>query len=294
MSGLITLENDRLALRVSTQGGAVVDGHTSDGRPFLRAGHRAAEVFDVFKSACFPLVPIGNRVEGNGFDLGGKGYTFEPNTDEPFYIHGDGWLGEWIADDASDTELRLSFEQIQPAKSPHIYRAIQTIRLNDATLSLHLAVENRGAEAMPFGIGFHPYFPRTAGTLITAPASAWWTEGPNHLPVARQAIPENVDFSKPRTLPPHWLNNCFEGSNGRARIVWPETGLAAEIAADSIFSRYMLYAPDSDRSFFCLEPMSHVPNALAMAGPAGFHVLAPGEALAGGFSITISNFEGLQ
>lgn len=294
MSGLIALENDRLALRVSTQGGAVVDGYTSDGRPLLRAALKPGEAFDVLKSACFPLVPIGNRVEGNGFYLGGKHYAFEPNTDEPFYIHGDGWLGEWTVEDASDTELRLSFEQTQPANSPHIYRAVQTIRLSDATLSLHLGVESRGAEAMPFGIGFHPYFPRTAGTLITAPANAWWTEAPNHMPVARQAIPENADFSKPRTLPPHWLNNCFEGWNGRARIVWPETGLSAEIAADPIFSRYMLYAPDSDPGFFCLEPMSHAPNALAMAGPAGLHVLAPGEVLSGGFSITVSNLEDFQ
>lgn len=292
MSGLTTLANDRLALRVSTQGGAVVDGHTSDGRPFLRTGHKAGEAFDV--PACFPLVPIGNRVEGNGFDFGGKRHAFEPNTDEPFYIHGDGWLGDWTIEETEKSGLRFSFEQNRPARSPHVYKAVQTIRLNDATLSLHLSVENCGADAMPFGIGFHPYFPRTARTRLTAPADSWWTEDQNHLPATPEAIPESADFSQPRMLPQHWLNNCCEGWNGRARIVWPEYRLAAEIAADPVFSRYMLYAPDGDRSFFCLEPMSHTPNALAMAGSAGLHVLAPGEILSGGFSIMVSNFEGLQ
>lgn len=292
MSGLIALENDRLALRVSSQGGAVVDGHTRDGRPFLRTGHSAGKAFYV--PACFPLVPIANRVEGNGFDFGGKHHAFKPNTDEPFYIHGDGWLSEWAIEDAGKTGLRLSFEQAQPARSPYVYKAIQTIRLNGATLSLHLSVENRGGDAMPFGIGFHPYFPRTARTRITAPAHVWWTEGANHLPVAQEAIPESADFSQSRMLPQRWLNNCFEGWAGHARIVWPESGLAAEVNADPIFSRYMLYAPDSDRSFFCLEPMSHAPNALAMTGPAALHVLAPGDVLSGGFSVTVSNLEGLQ
>jgi aldose 1-epimerase len=294
MAEFLTLGNEHLSLRVSEQGGAVVDGHTSDGRPFLRPYHGAGDAFHVLRSACFPLVPLGNRVEGNGFKIGGRRYCFEPNTGEPFYIHGDGWLGRWTVEDMSATEVRLSFAQKRPGKSPHVYQAVQTISLEGAALRMELSVSNCGSEPLPFGIGFHPYFLRTNGTKLSAPAASWWMEGSGHLPVAQEAVPEFADFSKPRALPAMRLNNCFEGWQGEARIVWPEAGLAAQITADPVFSRYMLYAPDEDRTFFCLEPMSHTANALAMTGSAALHVLSPGESLSGGFSITVFNHGGTQ
>ncbi|MBA8909100.1 aldose 1-epimerase [Aminobacter ciceronei] len=292
MQGFVELEGDRLSLRMSLKGGAVVDGHTRDGRRFLRRHDDGA--FDVLRSACFPLVPVGNRVEGNGFELGGKSYRFTPNTAEPNYIHGDGWLAEWNVEDASATHVRLAFEQLRPAKSPHVYRAVQTVTLDGATVTLSLSVTNLGNEPLPFGIGFHPYFSRTEGTLLMAPAMAWWTEREGYLPGVRTPIPDSADFATPRLLPRRRLNNCFEGWSGQARIIWPETKLAADIAADAPFSRYMLYAPEEDRSFFCLEPMSHTPNALATSGPNALHLLAPGQTLSGAFSITVSNFEVTQ
>ncbi|WP_395449369.1 aldose 1-epimerase [Aminobacter sp. UC22_36] len=292
MQGFVELEGERLALRVSLKGGAVDDGQTSDGRPFLRRHGDGA--FDVLRSACFPLVPVGNRVEANSFELGGKSYRFTPNTAEPNYIHGDGWLAEWNVEDASTTHVRLAFGQLHPVNSPHIYRAVQTITLDGATVTLALSVTNLGSETLPFGIGFHPYFPRTDATRLMAPAMAWWTEREGYLPGVRTPIPDSADFVTPRRLPRRRLNNCFEGWSGQARIIWPEMKLAADIAADALFSRYMLYAPEDDCSFFCLEPMSHTPNALALAGPESLHLLAPDETLAGTFSITVSDCEDFQ
>ncbi|MDH4984064.1 aldose 1-epimerase [Aminobacter anthyllidis] len=292
MQGFVELENDRLSLRVSLKGGAVVDGQTSDGRPFLRRHGEGA--FDVLRSGCFPLVPVGNRVEGNGFELGGRSYRFKPNTAEPNYIHGDGWLAEWNIEDASATHAQLAFEQLRPAKSPHVYRAVQAVTLDGPTVTLGLAVTNLGSETLPFGIGFHPYFPRTEDTRFMASATAWWTEREGCLPGVRTPIPDSADFATLRRLPRRRLNNCFEGWNGQARIIWPEMKLAADIAADPLFSRYMLYAPEDDRSFFCMEPMSHTPNTLALAGPEALHLLAPDETLSGAFSITVSDCEDFQ
>lgn len=292
MPEFVGLANDRLSLRVSPRGGAVVDSQTSDGRPFLRTYGDGP--FDVLRSACFPLVPVGNRVEGNGFELAGRRHAFVPNTAEPWYIHGDGWLADWVVENVSASRLELGFEQARPAKSPHTYSAVQTIALDGATVRLSLSVTNRGPQTMPFGLGFHPYFPRTEGTRLLAPAQSWWTEREGHLPGVRTPIPANVDFSAPCVLPQRRLNNCFDGWSGQARIVWPETRLAVDIAADASFSRYMLYAPEDDTSFFCLEPMTHAPNALALSGPQALHLLAPGETLTSAFSITVSDCEDFQ
>lgn len=290
MGAALTLRNDRLTLRVSRGGGAIVDGYTADGRPFLRPCAPGSDVFDIRQAACFPLVPIGNRVAGNAFDLGGKHYTLQPNTDEPLYIHGDGWLGEWtpVGDVDSPGGLSLSFARVASPASPYAYRAVQRIALDGTTLRLGLSVENTGIEPLPFGLGFHPFFPRTPRMTLRAPALAWWTESADHLPGARGLPPQDLDFAEPRQLPRRWLNNCFEGWNGLAQIDWPESGLAVTIAADDAFSRYMLYAPDDD-SFFCLEPMSHSLNALATVetDPMGLRILAPGGALSAGFSITV-------
>ncbi|QPC94653.1 aldose 1-epimerase [Mesorhizobium sp. INR15] len=288
MSAWISLASDPLNVRISPRGGAIVDGHTANGVPFLRPYKSQAE-FGVADCACFPLMPIGNRVEDNAFSFGGRMVTLSPNAADPLYIHGDGWLGTWEIGEHCADYVGLSFDKRADTASPYAYHARQSFQLAGARLELHLSVENTGTFALPFGLGFHPFFPRTPLTTLSAPAQAWWTERDGHLPANRNAIAEDVDFSTARLLPDRWLNNGFEGWNGVARIVWPERRLGVKIEADTAFGRYMLYAPDSDKSFFCFEPMSHTPNALKHCGTdlMGLKVLAPGETLGADLAMTV-------
>ncbi len=288
MPDWLSLENDRLRLRVSPRGGAIVDGYTNDGRPFLRP-YQGKGGFDVGGSACFPLVPVGNRVEGNAFSLAGHAFALVPNASDPFYIHGDGWLGTWQVATQRQDLVELVFDRPADEGSPFAYRARQSFRLVGARLELAMSVTNAGEKALPFGLGFHPYFPRTTLTTLFAPASDWWSERGGHLPGERIALADDVDFSTPRLLPQRWLNNGFEGWNGGARIVWPEQRLGLDIEATEALGRYMLFAPDNDRSFFCFEPMSHTPNALKHidTDPMGLKILSPGESLSAGFVMTV-------
>lgn len=276
---MLALDNGQLKVRVSPKGGALVLGETAAGQPFLRG---LTGPFDVLHSACFPLVPLGNRVGSNRIAFGENRLDFRANTADPLYLHGDGWLADWTPDSANATEVRLRFEHPAPAHSPHIYRAEQEIRLDGAALHLTLKVCNLGAAPMPFGLGFHPYFPR-AGAMLEFQAQGWWQEGAGHLPVARQTMPKAVDFACARPLPARWMNNAYDGWRGDAVIRWP--GLRLTLRADPVFSVLMLYAPDDDDSFFCLEPMSHLPDACNIGQP--MQVLAPGETLSGGISFTV-------
>lgn len=289
VTDFLTLRNGHMTVRVSPKGGALVDGTTSDGRQFLRSYEKAMRDFTVSQAACFPLVPIGNRVAGNEFHFAGKRRVLAPNTGESLYIHGDGWLGQWDVLEASPATVTLAFDKRATENSPYEYRAGQSLRLSGPRLDLGLSVENCGNETLPFGIGFHPFFPRTPKTTLWASASSWWTEDQSHLPQSRQQLPEAMDFSIAKPIPAHWINNAFEGWDGTARIDWPEQGLSLRIEATDIFSRFMLFAPRLDRSFFCLEPMSHTPNALAHVetDPKGLLLLAPGEKLDGALSLTI-------
>ena len=288
MPDWLSLDSERLSLRVSPHAGAVVDGYTNDGRPFLRP-YRGKGTFDVTDCACFPLVPIGNRVEGNAFSFAGRRFALTPSAFDPLYIHGDGWLGVWNVETQRQDAVGLRFDRPAGEGSPFAYRARQSFRLAGARLELAMSVTNTGETALPFGLGFHPYFPRTPLTTLIAPASDWWSERSGHLPGERIALAGDVDFATSRLLPERWLNNGFEGWSGVARIVWPERGLGLDMEASETLGRYMLYAPDSDRSFFCFEPMSHTPNALRHVDtdPMGLKLLSPGECFSVGFAMTV-------
>lgn len=275
---MLRLENDELSVNLSPQGAGLI-GTTRDGRGFLG------------QQACFPLIPLGNRVQGNAFALEGQVYHFQPNTPEPLYLHGDGWLAEWQVVATCATSARLTLNQTQPAASPHIYHAEMAVVLQGAVLAVTLSVTNQAARTMPFGLGLHPFFPRSAAIQVTAAAQAYWTECAGHLPGQRGPIPASADFSTTAPLPPHRLNNAFEGWVGQARIDWPETRLSLTMTADPVFAHLMVYAPEDDASFFCLEPMTHLPNALATHGPRALHLLAPGETLSGSITFRLSDME---
>lgn len=287
MGGFATLNNDRLSIRVSPRGGALVDGHTVGGKPFLRPYDGSEEAFSIRHAACFPMVPFCNRVGGNHFTYEGRVYETAPNATDPLFIHGDGWLGTWDIARHAEDRIVLDFAHDGKEGSPHAYHASQAIALEGATLKLTVKIENTGDHPMPFGLGFHPYFPRTADTLVEAPAGSWWTKGPGLLPGEAQAPPAEVDFSTAKPLPGFLVDNCFEGWNGKARISWPERDLAVRFEVDDVYDRYMLYAPGPDFGFFCLEPMSHTANGFHMADCGGLTRLAPAERLSGSFAIIV-------
>ncbi len=239
----------------------------------------------------FPLVPFGNRVEYNVMTVGGRDYCFRANTADPLYLHGDGWLGLWEIVSQDARRVEMTFHHAADAVSPYSYEASQSFSISDNRLVNTLRVTNGGDAPMPFGLGFHPYFIRTPQTLLAASATHFWTERDGHLPDERGPVPELLDFSRPRNIPPHWINNAFEGWDGHARIVWPELKLVADIDAAPIFGNYMIYKPGGDADFFCFEPMTHLPNGHHMPEFGGLVLLPPGESLSGKMAISLSALE---
>jgi aldose 1-epimerase len=238
--------------------------------------------------ASFPLVPFGNRVEHNAMTVGGQDYRFAPNSSDPLYLHGDGWLAEWKIEEAAEDHLEMSFQKAADDRSPYAYLAQQTINVAGNEMSLVLSVENRGDEPLPFGLGQHPFFPRTPGTTLKASARAFWTEREGHLPDQRQNIPSELDFRDGLLLPRRWINNAFEGWNGKASIDWPEFGMRLSVEADPLFNVGMIYMPRDRTDFFCFEPMSHLPNGHCLSDFGGLRLLACGERMTGEMRFRLS------
>ncbi len=226
--------------------------------------------------ALFPLVPWSNRLAG-GFSCNGRHYAIAPNrAGETYPIHGDGWQHAWDVQQSSETCAVLSLAR---RGEPFSYDAHIAYELCGATLNVTLDVLNTGDVTLPFGLGLHPFFPRTPGTTLQAGAQALWMPGPDKLPSHSMDIPQAWSFNAPRALPADLVDHVFEGWDGRAGIVWPEHGLALAIESDSGY--YIVYTPVG-AEFFCIEPVDHLINAHNTPGGMtrhGLTMLAPGQRL---------------
>lgn len=249
---------------------------------FRRAGPAPA---DALALACTPLVPWSNRISGGGFQADGGFVALDANwPGEPCPLHGNGMQARWqvASHTARAAELTLDSD------GPGAFRYTATLRywLQDGALGMRLAVRHRGAAPLPYGLGFHPWFPRTAATTLTARADAVWLEDARHLPTRSVPVagrPE-WDFAGGRALPPGWINNGFVGWDGCATISWPDRGIALTVNAAAFegsapLAVYILYSPGADADSFCFEPVSHPVDAHNLPGLPGLSVLAPGDSV---------------
>ena len=85
------------------------------------------------------------------------------------------------------------------------------------------------------------------------------------------------------------LDNAFIMEEPEAAIYWPEQKIRVDISADPLMSHTVVYTPRG-QDFFCVEPVSHSPDAVNSAhgtNITGLHSLAGGDTLTGTVRLTI-------
>lgn len=282
---VLQLGNGALSIELSRFGGSILSG-SYRGAPIFRPTRTEGLASQHYGTeASFPLVPFGNRLEGNAFTFSGHRHALLRNAGDPCYLHGDGWLATWEIISHSETEACLRYLHEAIAPSPYAYDAVQHFDVDGDRLTITLSVTNRSAFTLPMGVGHHPFFPKTAGTRLIAKAERFWTERAGHLPDQPGPIPGELDFEGSNRIPPQWLNNAYEDWDGKAVIEWPEHDLCLEIEAEPPFRHFMLYTPE-DTDFFCFEPMTHLPNGHHLPGLGGLSVLQSGESLVGTMTLS--------
>ena len=245
----------------------------------------AARPFDLAHNI---LVPWSGRISGDGFTFDGRFHALGPNLPgEPLPIHGNGFSSAWSLAEVSSDRARLTFASSGPG--PYRYDAEVTYALKVGALLIDLAVTSRAAIPLPYGLGLHPWFPRTPGTTLQARAITATLEDNRHLPAGQVpiALRSEWDFGTPKHLPGAWVNNDFGPWDGHAVIRWKDRGLslAVEARRGSALTTFILYSPAFDADFFCFEPVTHPVDAHnRVGGPAahGLSVLSSGETLAVG------------
>lgn len=288
--GLITLANTQLRLDIAPAlgGGITRFDWRSEGAlvPIFRPCASPNANTDPNELACYPLLPYSNRIGGGNFKFLGRCVDVPCNRPgEPLPLHGDGWLGAWDVALESSTQVRLTLDRSDGA--PYAFRAAQLFTLDESTLTISLSIENAGRDALPFGLGLHPFLTREADTELSAAADGLWLCGDDLLPVRHVPAPPAWQFGVAYPMPREMVNNAFTGWSGRSSVMWPKRRLSLTISADTDY--YILYAP-AGKDFFCFEPVDHPINAVNLPGGGAAHgmtVLAPGESLSREFRFTV-------
>jgi aldose 1-epimerase len=268
----------RLALRPDL-GGAVA-GLWHGTTPILRSSEPAA--LDVAREAAmYPLVPYSNRLGYRRFRWRGQDYTTRANVaDSPHSLHGIGWQRPWRIVSSSALEVVLELAHDGDADWPFAFTARQYFSLSADSFGVRLQLTNDAGAEQPVGLGLHPYFVRRARSRLHIELSHRWDSDATLLPTRKVAQPgidsdlSHLDF-----------DNCFEGWRGPARIRDERFSLQLT----SSLPYLVVYTPP-ERDYFCVEPVSHVSNAIHMADPAahGLVALAPGATLEGWLKLDIA------
>lgn len=254
--------------------------HAGRRLPLLRPCRRLAEAVP-FDLGLNVLAPWSGRISGGGFTHT-QFYALKPNlAGEPLPIHGNAFQSPWTVETADGMHAVLSLRSVGPG--PFDYRCEIVYALVAGVLQIDVTVEHLGSGDLPYGVGLHPWFPRTTGTTLRAPARTVALEDGRHLPAGECPVSSRPewDFSAPRRLPDGWINNGFAGWNGRADIKWPDQ-IGLRIESSPQLSTYILYSPGATADFFCFEPVSHGVDAHNQpGGPVrnGLVILRRGERL---------------
>ena len=223
-------------------------------------------------SGCYPLVPYSNRLAYRRFRWKGHDYTTAPNFDaSPHSVHGVGWLRGWQVAASTAVDVALTYRHQADQHWPFAFEVRQYFTLGPTALHVEMQFTNLADLAQPVGLGWHPYFPKRSRSRLHVELSDRWDSDAAQLPVRKVAQPgidsdiAHLDF-----------DNCFEGWRGPARIRDEKISLQLS----SSLNHLVVFTP-REKDYFCVEPVSHLSNAIHMADPLaqGLRSVAAGETI---------------
>lgn len=279
MSAVAELNVGRARLRIKPSvGGAISEFSWDIGDDDRRYWLRTPDTGEPDATACYPLLPFSNRITEGKFSFGGKDVRLPLNRPPQRHaIHGSGWQTPWqVTERAADTIVMEVGNTVDAWPWP--WRAVQTFSLSENDLTLTMKVTNEGNEAMPLGVGFHPYFVRTPAATVTANVDKFWLVDHEVMPVELVDPPAQNQIANTIVVDEVPMDNTYTGWDGRATIRWPEWGASLTMEAPPPLTFLILFTPPG-QDFFCCEPVSTSTDAFNLChtrDDTGTFELAPG------------------
>ncbi|MDR3528616.1 MAG: aldose 1-epimerase [Rhizomicrobium sp.] len=273
---MITLGRSGLEIDIAPDMGGAVTRLAIGDVPVMRVGGTT----HVLDASCFPLVPVANRIENGVFTFGGRQYRLPLNFgDHPHALHGHGWQTAWRVETVSRDRVSLAYDHARDAW-PWAYAAEQVFTMTDDGIAITLSLRSRDDNPMPYSLGLHPYFPRCAGSRLTASVKGMWRGDATMIPTELVTATDLIDLGKGQLVSKApFVDNTFTGWQGPARIEQPELGLEITLKASANCGFLHVFMPEG-ADFFCAEPTTAMPNAinrLESVEETGLGVLDPGE-----------------
>ena len=172
-----------------------------------------------------------------------------------------------------------------------------TYSLHANCLKVTAEVHNQGPGALPFGLGYHPYFrlpgvtdPDVGRYVLQANAGRVWEADANNLPTGRTIeLPPGLDFRHPRPIGATALDHVLTGVTSvpapdtglveLAVLSHPDTSEQLSIHADPTFRELVLFTP-AHRHAVAIEPYTcsaDASNLAAQGIDTGWRQINPGE-----------------
>lgn len=147
MADLVTIANGALSAAIDPMGAELTQLRDADGRELM------SDADPAFWTGHAPILfPVVGRPSGDVVRIDGREY---PMQQHGFARH----MAFEVVETASD---RATFALVDTPETravyPFAFRLEVRFTLRDATLSIDVAIENRGDDAMPASFGFHPAF----------------------------------------------------------------------------------------------------------------------------------------
>lgn len=265
--------------------------HRPSGLEILRSPRSAAELRA--HPECFgtPLLLPPNRIADGCFRFNGRLCRLpvnEPATGS--HLHGlmlrRTWRLKNAAGDTAAVVCDFGRSDAEYSGWPYEFHLEMRYRLTPEALEHTLTVENRGAEAMPLGVGFHTTFllpPEESATVEVPHGAGCWEVHPvRRLPTGsrRPWTPDELELLDGRRPAHSRAIACHFPLDSSRTATIRRKGWRINYRFDPQYRHLACWNSGGGQDFFCIEPMSWMTNAPNLQLPpavSGFAVLEAGE-----------------
>jgi aldose 1-epimerase len=272
---------------VVTEVGATLRAYAVGGRDRID-GFAAVDRADGSRGQA--LLPWPNRIRDGAYEW--RGAREQLPIDEVALhnaIHGLVRWRNWALRERSPERVELGLRLHPQPGYPFTLDLAIAYELGEGGLRVVTSAENVGAEACPFGAGFHPYL--TLGgpvdrLRLTLPGAAVLVADERMIPTDVAAVDgSEFDFRGGRLVGATVLDTCFvdlaPDPDGRVRVTLEDGAERVALWMAEPYGRLMVYsgdtlAPERRRRGLAVEPMTCAPNAFA-TGADGLITLAPSQ-----------------
>lgn len=221
----------------------------------------------------FVMAPWCNRVDARPTRVGDRLVDLRSNFPDGTAIHGQVQALPWEV--TPDGSLRV---EAGGDAWPWRYAVTLQVTVTGPHLSLAYALTNRTSEAMPAGIGIHPWFLRPLEVAV--PADVVFVSNDASLPEPER-VSGAFDLRVLRPMPPDLDGTWVRRDDQAVTLRWPDVGITAVLQAGPS-AGYLCAASPSHFNAVAVEPQTQAPNGLRRlrhreAG--GLRWLAPGASL---------------